>query len=54
MVKHNVLPKAQTLRECTHRLQGSFFYSLFLSFFLFKRTIQKKTEDTGVLCALMF
>lgn len=51
VVKHNVLPKAQTLRECTHRLQGSFFYSLFISFF--KRTIQKKTENTGVLCALM-
>lgn len=40
-VKH-VLPKAQTLRECTHTLQA-FFYSLFISFF-FKADISGKKE----------
>lgn len=59
VVKHNVLPKAQTLCEYTHRLQGFFFYSLFISFLSgqFKKKKKKKerkTENTGVLCALMF
>lgn len=53
VVKHNVLPKAQTLCECTHRLQG-FFFILYLYLFFFKRTIQKKAENTRVLCALCF
>lgn len=56
VVKHDVLPQsANSTWMHTHRLQGSFFDSLFFYFifFLFKADNSKKAENTGVLRALM-
>lgn len=47
VVKHNVLPKAQTLCECTHRLQG-FFFILYLYLFFLRGQFKKSWKHKSI------